>query len=95
MSHKGNRHQRRPSQGVFVFPDNLSDPLPKNDAGEQPSKGLSGVDPPVSVVDRNGVPLPTPPAKSSSGEISSADNNASSKSKAATSSSHVAASSTE
>ncbi|KAL3628606.1 hypothetical protein CASFOL_027652 [Castilleja foliolosa] len=27
MSQRNNRHQRRPSQSIFVLPENISDPL--------------------------------------------------------------------
>ena len=74
MSQKTNRHQRKPSQGAFVFPDDLSDPLPKNDAGGSkaapapapaPPGSTAGVAHPPLTVDKSGAPgLPPPPAKS-------------------------------
>ncbi|KAL3536374.1 hypothetical protein ACH5RR_004835 [Cinchona calisaya] len=68
MSEKTNRHQRRPSQGVFVFPDNLSDPFPKNDAEESKVAALGSTPavahPPLTVEKGDGLPVPPPPAKS-------------------------------
>ncbi|KAL7133336.1 hypothetical protein ABFS83_12G134000 [Erythranthe nasuta] len=37
MSERANRHRRRPSQGVFVLPDNLSDPLTDDIAPAPPA----------------------------------------------------------
>lgn len=37
MSQRANRHQRRPSQGVFVIPDNLTAPLPEEIAPPPPA----------------------------------------------------------
>lgn len=66
MSQKSNRHQRKPSQGVFVFPDNLSDPLPKNDAEESKAASAAAaaggstasVAHPPSMFEKGGVSLP-------------------------------------
>ncbi|PIN11205.1 hypothetical protein CDL12_16206 [Handroanthus impetiginosus] len=61
MSQRANRHQRRPSQGVFVIPDNLSAPLPEDIAPPQ-----AATQPPHPPQDRlgGGVHLPPqPPAK--------------------------------
>ncbi|KAL3531840.1 hypothetical protein ACH5RR_005361 [Cinchona calisaya] len=80
MSQKSSRHQRKPSQGVFVIPDNLTDPLPKDDAEKSNkdaapgSTGSAAAQPPL-MAEKGGVPLPpspSPPAKSS--EEMSTDN---------------------
>lgn len=66
MSQKANRHHRKPSQGVFVLPDNFLDPLPKNDDTEEnkaPPASSCVNQPPLA--DKTGSPLPLPPAKSS------------------------------
>ncbi|CAK9161805.1 unnamed protein product, partial [Ilex paraguariensis] len=64
MSQRANRHQRRPSQSVFVFPDNLSAPFSDNDGGDKVAPPSQVQLPPKE----NGVvPIP-PPAKSSESE---------------------------
>lgn len=63
MSQRANRHQRRPSQGVFVIPDNLSDPLPEDIAPPPPA--AQAPHPPLERSSGGGgVQLPPqPPAK--------------------------------
>ncbi|KAG8376867.1 hypothetical protein BUALT_Bualt09G0108700 [Buddleja alternifolia] len=57
-----NRHQRRPSQGVFVFPDNFSAPLTEDIA--PPPVAAVQAPPPVQEKSGGGVHLPPqPPAK--------------------------------
>lgn len=64
MSERSKRHQRRPSQGVFVIPDDLSAPLPDSNIPTSPAQAPA---PPreKTTVGGGGVHLPpqTPPSK--------------------------------
>ncbi|PIN11955.1 hypothetical protein CDL12_15420 [Handroanthus impetiginosus] len=60
MSQRTNRHQRRPSQGVFVMPDNLSDP-PLEDIAPPPT--VAQAPPPPQEKSGGGVKPPQPPSK--------------------------------
>ncbi|KAL1541239.1 hypothetical protein AAHA92_25488 [Salvia divinorum] len=49
MSQRANRHQRRPSQCVFVIPDNLTAPMPDEIAPPPPA-----AQPPHPTPEKNG-----------------------------------------
>ncbi|GAA0147377.1 hypothetical protein LIER_07093 [Lithospermum erythrorhizon] len=54
MSQKPSRHSRRPSQGVFLLPDDLSAPLPES--GGATTKMVA-----QPKENNCGIPLPPPP----------------------------------
>ncbi|KZV51785.1 hypothetical protein F511_11473 [Dorcoceras hygrometricum] len=63
MSQRNHRHQRRPSQGVFVLPENLSDPLPGDTAGweskvRQPPHSDTQAQPPAHLPPPQAPPKP-------------------------------------
>ncbi|CAA3024716.1 Hypothetical predicted protein [Olea europaea subsp. europaea] len=66
MSQKtGGRHQRRPSQGAFAFPDNFSDPLTEDIGGGDTKMPPPATAPPPQQrtpgKDGSSLPPPLPP----------------------------------
>ncbi|KAL8504651.1 hypothetical protein ACS0TY_016000 [Phlomoides rotata] len=62
MSLRANRHQRRPSQSVFVIPENLTAPLTAEEIAPPPPVAQPPVPPPEKSSDGVHLP-PVPPPK--------------------------------
>ncbi|KAL1565927.1 hypothetical protein AAHA92_01601 [Salvia divinorum] len=72
MSQRANRHQRRPSQGVFVIPDNLTAPLP-DEIAPPPAATQPPHPPPEKSGGGGGVHLPPHPPPKPAEEMQASD----------------------